>query len=77
MACCSQGNVAFSKLLAHVIKLNVHHPDYPIESIRLNNAREFTSNTFDDYYMSVGVEVEHPIPHVHTQNSLANAFIKH
>ena len=26
--------------------------------------------------MSVGVEVEHLVPHVHTQNSLAEAFIK-
>ncbi|KAM2470224.1 hypothetical protein ACFX1W_045653 [Malus domestica] len=26
--------------------------------------------------MSVGVEVEHPVPHVHTQNGLAEAFIK-
>ncbi|KAM1174630.1 hypothetical protein ACFX19_027732 [Malus domestica] len=26
--------------------------------------------------MSVGVEVEHPVPHVHTQNGLVEAFIK-
>ena len=53
-----------------------HYPDYPIKSNRLDNAGEFTSKTFDDYRMSVGVEVEHPLPHVHTQNSLAEAFIK-
>ncbi|KAM1407736.1 hypothetical protein ACFX2I_008345 [Malus domestica] len=72
----STRNAAFSKLLAQVIKLKAHHPDYPIKSIRLDNAGEFTSKTFDDYCMSVGVEVEHPIPHVHTQNGLAEAFIK-
>ncbi|KAM1736193.1 hypothetical protein ACFX12_014577 [Malus domestica] len=66
----STRNVAFSKPLAQVIKLRAHHPDYPIKSIRLDNAGEFTSKTFDDYYMSVGVEVEH------TQNGLAEAFIK-
>ena len=34
------------------------------------------SQTFDDYCMTVGIEVEHPVPHVHTQNGLAEAFIK-
>ena len=72
----STRNAAFSKLLAQVIKLRAHHPDYPIKSIRLDNAGEFTSKTFDDYCMSVGVEVEHHVPHVHTQNGLAEAFIK-
>ncbi|KAM3003419.1 hypothetical protein FF2_033775 [Malus domestica] len=72
----STRNAAFSKLLAQVIKLRAHHPDYLIKSIRLDNAGKFTSKTFDDYCMSLGVEVEHPVPHVHTQNSLAEAFIK-
>ena len=36
----------------------------------------FTSQTFDDYCMSVGIDVEHHVPHVHTQNGLAEAFIK-
>ena len=60
-------NTGFSKLLAQVIKLKAHHLDYPIKSIRLDNAGEFTSKTFDDYCMSVGVEVEHHVPHVHTE----------
>lgn len=76
MCLLSTRNAAFSKLLAQVIKLRAHHPDYPIKSIRLDNAGEFTSKTFDDYCMSVGVEVEHHVPHVHTQNGLAEAFIK-
>ncbi|KAB2595459.1 retrotransposon protein [Pyrus ussuriensis x Pyrus communis] len=54
-----------------------HHPDYPIKSIRLDNVEEFTSQTFDDYCMSVGIDVEHPVPYVYTQNGLAEAFIKH
>ncbi|KAM1003140.1 hypothetical protein ACFX2C_003502 [Malus domestica] len=76
MCLLSTKNVAFSKLLAQVIKLRAHHPDYPIKSIRLDNAGEFMSKTFDDYCMSIGVEVEHLIPHVHTQNGLVEAFIK-
>ncbi|XP_021820574.1 uncharacterized protein LOC110762278 [Prunus avium] len=32
--------------------------------------------TFDDYCMSLGIDIEHPVPHVHTQNGLAEALIK-
>ena len=42
----------------------------------LDNAGEFTSKTFDDYCMSIGIDVEHLVPHVHTQNGLAEAAIK-
>ncbi|KAM1456620.1 hypothetical protein ACFX13_034735 [Malus domestica] len=69
-------NATFTKLLAQIIKIRVHHLDYPIKSIRLDNAEEFTSQTFDDYCMLVGIDVEHHVPHVHTQNGLAEAFIK-
>ena len=58
------------------ILTKAHHPDCPIKSIRLDNAGEFTSKTFDDYYMSVGVRVEHLVPYVHTQNGLAEDFIR-
>ena len=72
----STRNVAFIRLLAQIIKLQAHFPDYPIKKIRLDNASEFISKAFDDYCMSVGIEVEHPIAHVHTQNGLTEAFIK-
>ena len=69
-------NATFAKLLAQIIKLRAYHPDYLIKLIRLDNAGEFTSHTFDDYCMLVGIEVEHHVPHVHTQNGQAEAFIK-
>ena len=72
----STRNTAFAKLLSQIIKLRAHHSDYLIKSIRPDNAGEFTSQTFDDYCMSIGIEVEYHVPHVHTQNSLAEAFIK-
>ncbi|PRQ36553.1 putative RNA-directed DNA polymerase [Rosa chinensis] len=72
----STRNTAFAKLLAQIIRLRAHHPDHPIKSIRLDNAGEFTSKAFDDYCMSIGIDVEHPVPHVHTQNGLAEATIK-
>ena len=73
----STRNLAFARLLAQLIRLRAHFPDYPIKKIRLDNAGEFTSQTFNDYCMSIGIDVEHPVPHVHTQNGLAESFIKH
>ncbi|KAM2702162.1 hypothetical protein EV2_003906 [Malus domestica] len=72
----STRNVAFTRLLAQITKLRAQFPDYPIKSIRLDNAGEFTSQTFDDYCMTLGIDVEHPVPHVHTQNGLAETLIK-
>ena len=60
-------------------KLSGFEHIFPI--IRLNqyafdNAGEFTSKTFDEYCKSVGIDVEHPVPHVHTQNGFAESLIK-
>ena len=72
----STRNLAFAKLLAQIIKLRAHFPDHQIKSIRLDNAGEFTSQVFDDYCLSLGIEIEHPVAHVHTQNGLAESLIK-
>ena len=72
----SSRNFAFAKLLAQLIRLRAQFPDYPIWSIRLNNAGEFTSKAFNDYCSAVGIDVEHPVPHIHTQNGLAESLIK-
>ena len=61
-------NIAFSRLFAQIIKLQAQFPDYPIKSIRLDNDGEFTSQTFTDYCMSVGINIELPVAHTHTQN---------
>ena len=67
-------NIAFSRLLAQIIKLRVQFSDYPIKSIRLDNAGEFTSQTFTDYCMSVEINIEHPIAHTYTQNGLIKSL---
>ena len=72
----SSRNVAFAKLLAQIIKLRAHFPDHPIKTVRLDNAGEFTSKAFFDYCMSIRITVEHSVAHVHTQNGLAESFIK-
>ena len=42
--------------------------DYPIEKIRLDNTGDSTYHqNFHDYYMSIGMDIEHLIAHVHIQ----------
>ena len=72
----STRNVAFARFLAQMIKLRAQFPDYPIKTITLDNASDFTSQTLNDYCMSIGINIEHPIAHVHTQNGLAEYLIK-
>ena len=62
-------NIAFARLLAQIIRLNAQFLDYSIKIIHLNNTGEFTFKMFNDYCTSISIDVEHPIPHVHTQNS--------
>ena len=64
--------MTFARLLAQIIRF----PDYTIKKIHLDNAGDFTSQTFNDYCMSTGITVEHPVAHVHTQNGLAESLIK-
>jgi len=63
----STRNQTFAKLLAQLIKLRAHFPDYPNKKIPLDNVCEFTSHAFNEYCMSIRIEVEHPVAHVHTQ----------
>ena len=72
----STRNVAFARLLAQMIKLRAQFHDYPIKTIRLDNAGEFTSQTLNAYCMSIGINIEHHVAHVHTQNGLAESLIK-
>jgi hypothetical protein len=42
----------------------------------MDNAGEFTSQAFYNYCISIGINVEHLVAHTHTQNGLAESFIK-
>ena len=66
----------FVRLLAQIIRLRAHFPDNPIKTIRLDNAGEFTSQAFNDYFIVIGITFEHHVTHIHTQNGLAKSFIK-
>ena len=72
----STKNVAFARLLPQIIRLRARFSDYSIRKIRLDNVGEFTSQAFDNYCMSIGIDVEHPVTYTHTQNSLPESLIK-
>jgi hypothetical protein len=42
----------------------------------MDNAREFTSKAFNEYCLALGINEEHSVPHVHTQNGLVESLIK-
>ena len=70
-------NVAFARLLAQIIHLRAQFPYYFINKFHLDNAGEFSSQSFINYCMSIGInDIEHPITHIHTQNSLVESLIK-
>jgi hypothetical protein len=42
----------------------------------MDNDAKFSSRAFNDYYMALGIQVQHSVPNVHTQNSLGKSLIK-
>jgi len=72
----STRNHAFAKIIAQIIKLQANYPEHWIQSILMDNAAEFTSRAFNDYCMALGIQVQHSVPYVHTQNGLAESLIK-
>ena len=69
-------NVVFSKLLAMLIKFRTHCPDFPMKTLRMDNAQEFKSQHFEDYCMATRIKLTYSVPYEHSQNGLAEAFIK-
>jgi transposase InsO family protein len=76
MCLLSTRNHAFTKFMMQVIRLKTNYPEYRIKSIRLDNAAKFPSRVFNDYCMAQGIEIQHSVPYVHTQNGLAESLIK-
>jgi len=72
----STRNLTFTRLLAQIIRLRAQFSDYIIKTICLDNDGEFTSQAFNDYCMLLGINIEHLVAHVHTQNVLVESLIK-
>jgi len=51
-------NQVFSRLLVQIIQLWARFSDHPIQSIRLDGAREFKSQAFKTYCESTGIQLK-------------------
>jgi hypothetical protein len=69
-------NMIFPKLLVILIKYRNHFPDFPIKYLRMDNALEFRSHAFEDYCVATCIALTYSVPYEHSQNGLAEAFIK-
>jgi hypothetical protein len=57
MCLLSTKNHAFAKIMAQVIRLKANFPENQIHSIRLDNVIEFSSQAFNDYCTTQGIQV--------------------
>ena len=65
----SNRNHAFARFITQIIKLRAHYLDNPIKFIGMDNAAKFSSKAFNDYCMAQGINVEHLVPYIHTQEA--------
>jgi hypothetical protein len=72
----STQNHVFAKIMAQVIRLKASFPENWIQSIRLDNAAEFSSRAFNNYCTAQGIQVQYFVPYVYTQNGLIESLIK-
>jgi len=59
-----------------LIHFKAHFHDYPIITLRMDNAQEFRLRSFEDYYIATRIELIYLIPFKYAQNRLAESFIK-
>jgi IS30 family transposase len=62
----STRNHVFAKIMAQIIRLKSSFPKNQIQSVRLDNATEFSSRAFNDYCMAQIIQLQHYVPYVHT-----------
>ena len=69
-------NLIFPKILAILLRFCTHYPNQPVRSLQINNAKEFRSHHFEDFCVASGITLTYSVPYEHSQNGLAEAFIK-
>jgi hypothetical protein len=69
-------NMVFPKILAILLKYRNHFPEHPIKYLRMDNAQEFISHAFEEYCTATGIILTYSVPYEHSQNGLAEAFVK-
>ena len=61
----SSRNIVFAKVLAMFIKFKTHHLDFPLKKLRMDDAKEFRSQHFEDYCLA-GIHLTYSVPYEHS-----------
>ena len=69
-------NMVFPRILAILLRYRNHFPENPIKYLRMDNAQEFRSHAFEDYCAATGIILTYSVSYEHSQNELAEPFIK-
>jgi hypothetical protein len=72
----STRNHTFAKFMTWVTRLKANFPKHQHQSIQLDNVAEFFSRLFNDYCMAKGIEVQHLVPYMQTQNGFVESLIR-
>ena len=59
-----------------LIKFRTHYTNFFVKILRIDNAKEFRSQHFEDYCLATNIELTYSVPYEHSQNGLAEAFIE-
>jgi len=65
-----------STRLSHIYLLSTHNQVFAKLLVQFDNTGEIISHDFHEYCISIGIEVEHLVAHVHTQNRLAELIFQ-
>ena len=69
-------NLVFQRILAILLRYKNHFPEHLIKFLRMDNEMEFRSHAFEDYCTALGITFTYAVLYEHSQNGLAEAFIK-
>ena len=59
-----------------IIKIRAHNHNVRIKMLRMDNAAEFRSKTFEDFCTATSIHLTYFVPYEYNQNGLAEAYIK-
>lgn len=69
-------NMVFHRLLGILIRYRNHFPGFPIRYLKIDNAQEFKSHTFEEYCVATRITLTYSVLYKHSQDRLTKAFIK-
>lgn len=57
--------------LAQILRINAQFPDFSMKVLQIDSGGEYTSSTFDNFCIAIGLDAQYLVPHIHFQNGPA------